>query len=177
MKRTTIWIVVIIVVMVLGLCIFKYNTIATKDQSLENAWAPLLNVLQPRYDEVPKFVNEIILYTGKEDDETKKLSSAYKNFKADSGFNGQIEDAGKIESALSKVIIDAGQRYPGITSHYQFINLKEGFQQTTTQMKPLVDAYNKAADDYNTYVRLFPNNFVALIMGFDFKAPYFMRNE
>jgi LemA protein len=175
MKRSTIWILAIVVAMLAGLCIVKYNALATNDQALENAWAPLQNILRPRYDAVPKYVNEVILYTGKGDSTTKSLSETYKEFQEARNYEDQIRSANRIEEALSVSIIEAGQRYPGIASHYQFMNLKAGFQASSVQIQPLADAYNSAVDRYNTYVRKFPNDLVALILGFQSKAPYFMR--
>ena len=177
MRRSSVWIVAIVVVMILGICIAKYNGLAVHDQALENAWTPLINVLQPRYDAVPKYVNEVILYTSQEDSATKELSAAYREFKDTTSYDDQIRTASKIEGALSVSIIEAGQRYPGITSHYQFMNLEGDFKKSSQQMQPLVAAYNSEVDKYNTYVRMFPNSIVAMILGFPSKAPYFMREN
>jgi len=177
MQKTTVWIIIIVVIILLGLCIVKYNTLAGLDEQLESAWTPLTNVLEPRYQQVPKLVNEVILYTGKEDKQTKELADAYKKYSSASGMSGQIEAANKLEAALSNLAIQGGQRYPGITSHYQFQNLMSGFKKSGDQMKGLVTAYNSAVDTYNTYVRKFPNNLVAFLVGFEFKANYFKRSK
>lgn len=168
-------IIIIIVVVVALLCILKYNTIAGYDEQVENAWSPLVSALDQRYDGVPKLVNEIILYTQHEDDATRALSQAEKKFDAASGMVAKVEAADDLEAQLSKVYIEAGQRYPGITSHYQFQALKENFEQSGKEMAQSMQGYNKAVEQYNTYARKFPNNLVALIMGFHHSYPYFKR--
>lgn len=177
MNKTAVWIIVIIIVMVVGLCIVKYNKIAALDEGLKKSWTPLSSALEPRYDEIPKLVNEVILYTGKEDSTTKTLADAQKKYAAANGMSARVEAAGEVEAALSNIIIQGGQRYPGIQSHYQFQNLKEGFIKTGDAMKPLINSYNAAVDTYNTYVRKIPNNVVAFLLGFEFEADYFKREK
>ncbi|MBT3182236.1 MAG: hypothetical protein HN337_07005 [Deltaproteobacteria bacterium] len=177
MNRTIFWVIGIIVAMLVLLCIFKYNSIAELDEGLANAWTPLENVLQPRYDAVPKLVNEVILYTGKEDKETKALADANKDYTSAGGMGAQVKAANKLEAAISDMIIEGGQRYPGISSHYQFMNLKQGFQKTGEQMQQLVKGYNSSVDKYNSYIRKFPNNLIAFLLGFEYRAEYFKRTK
>jgi len=177
MNKPIFWVVGIIVIIIVLLCIFKYNNIAALDEGLAKNWTPLESVLEPRYAEVPKLVNEIILYNGNEDKETKALAEAHKVYEAAGSMSAQVKAADKLEAAISGVIIQAGQRYPGIASHYQFINLKQGFEKTSEQMKSLVEGYNDAVDRYNTYIRKFPNNLIAFLLGFEFKAEYFKRSK
>ena len=96
MNRTAMWIVGIIVVVVVILCITKYNGLARLDEGLQKQWTPLISVLQPRYNAIPKLVNEIILYNGREDDETKALAKAQKEFAAANDMEGQVKAADKV---------------------------------------------------------------------------------
>lgn len=173
MNKTVAWIIGIIVVLVIIIFIAKFNKLSVYDEALSNAWTPLGNVLGPRYAEVPKLINEVILYTGKEDAETKDLMQKYREYSVTKGAAEQLETAGLLEEALASFFIQAGQRYPGISSHYQYMNLMQGFQQSASQMGPMVSAFNHEVDKYNSYAREFPNNLVAAFTGFGHEASYF----
>lgn len=173
MNKTTAWVVGIILVLVIVIFIAKFNKLSVYDEALSNAWTPLGNVLGPRYAEVPKLINEVILYTGREDAETKDLMQKYRELTAAKDAPEQLETAGPLEEALADFFIQAGQRYPGISSHYQYMNLMQGFQQSASQMGSLVTAFNQSVDKYNSYAREFPNNIVAAFTGFGHEAKYF----
>ena len=177
MKRSTFWVLAIAVVVLAIMCVSKYNELSVLDEGLEKQWAPLVNVLTPRYTQVPDLVNEVILYNGKKDEVVHNLATAYKHFNESSSISSQVAAANRIEAALSALFIEAGQRYPGIVSHYQFQNLKQVFQTTSADMDGLVNGYNKSVDDFNSYVRQFPNNIVGMLLGFGSSADYFRKEN
>ncbi len=177
MKGLTSWIIGILVVAVVLLCIYKYNKIVVYDEAVKETWTPLLGQLQQRYDQIPKLVNEIILYTNQEDEQTKSLAAADKKFNSAEGMIDKVKAANAVETALNNIFLQAGQRYPGIESHYQFMELNKGFQTTLQQMEAPMGAYNKMVDRYNTYVREFPGDFVALVLGFHGGYDYFKKEQ
>lgn len=175
MSRTTFWVVLILVAIVLGAAVHEFNTLTKIDERRQAAWTPLENVLKARYDLVPKLVTEIILYTGTEDPETKKLADNRKKFLGADDFPELVATADQLERSITDVFIQIKNRYPGIANSYQFVALNDGFQKSAEEMKPAVNAYNLVVDEYNTNVREFPKDIIAKLLGFEMKAPYFRR--
>ena len=175
MKRSTFWITIIIVAVVLGIAIAKFNGLSRFDEKRELAWTPLENVLKARYDLVPKLLNVVILYSGKEDPETKKIAGLRKQYGETRAFPEIVVAADSLETAITDMFIQISQRYPGISSSYEYVALQNGFNQSASAMQPLVDGYNLVVDQYNTYAREFPNNIVTKLFGFETRAPYFKR--
>ncbi len=175
MKGTTFWGAVLVVAVLLGVFIYKFNSLSSLDEKRELAWTPLENVLKARYDLVPKLVNVVIMYAGKEDDEMRKLAGLRRQYGETTGFPEVVSAANVLETAIIDMFIQITQRYPGITSNYEYVALQKGFQMTSEQMKPFVESYNSSVDQYNSYARQFPTNLVAALLGFETKAPYFGR--
>ena len=175
MKSTSYIVVGIIAAVLVVMCIVKYNGLVTNDESVAKSWPSLVSVLQQRYAAVPKLINSIILYNGHEDSYTKELAAAYKKFQEAGDMQEKVKAADKLEAALSSQFIQAGQRYAGISSNFQFTQLKKDFESTGPEVVKYAQAYNDTVDVYNTYVRKFPNNFFALILNFYGERPYFKR--
>jgi LemA protein len=177
MHRLALWLVVIIVALLLIMGIFKYNKMAAYDEGLEKAWNPLLNVLVPRYEEVPPIVDFVVMYNNGGNADTKALTDGYKLFKEAEGFKAKAKAADDLEVKITDFILQAQTKYPGIASHYQFVALQQDFEKSTHDMQPLASAYNDVVVEYNTYVRQFPNNIIAMILGFPSDTTYFGRDE
>ena len=174
-QKSTVTILIIVAVIIALLCITKYNAISTLDEAVDKSWSPLVSALQQRYDGVPKLVNEVILYTSQDDSTTKALAESDKAFNSAEGREDKVKAANVVEINLSKLFIEATQRYPGITSHYQFTALQKNFQVSGKAMSSAMDGYNDAVSEYNTYVRKLPNDLVAMIIGFNYREIYFKK--
>ena len=168
-------IAIIIAIVVVILCIAKYNTLSVNDEAVETAWSPLSSIMQERYDVVPKLVSSVVRYTGKRDEYTKALTNTYNNFNSASGIANKVDAANAIEGAYTKLFIEASQRYPGITSNYQVQAQRKIFDSTEQNLIPAASTYYSAVQKYNSYSRKFPTNVVALLMGFQMRFPYFKR--
>lgn len=176
MKGKTI-IIILIVAIVALMFIVKFNNLVTLREAVNSAWTPLVAQLNQRYDEIPKLVNETILYTTTEDAATHALASAQKEFTAATSMTDKAKTANIVEKTLEEYMLQAGQRYPGISGHYQFIELRQGFDKTKQQMEGPTNTYNKAIEKYNTYAKKFPNDIVALLFGFGSDKIYFMKEQ
>jgi LemA protein len=168
---------IIILLMIAGVCIVKFNNLVKLDEQVDVTWTPLSAQLQQRYDEVPKLVNEVILYTGREDDLTRKMAESYKTFTAAQGMIDKVKAANDVETSVEQLMLQAGQHYPGIESHFQFMELSKGFTTTMQHMAAPMAAYNATVDKYNTYVREFPNNIIAELFGYKHENIYFKKEQ
>jgi LemA protein len=59
------------------------------------------------------------------------------------------------------------ERYPDIKANQNFLQLQSQLEGTENRINVARDRYNEAVADYNTYIRVFPNNMFAGLFGFD----------
>ena len=168
------WITGIIVAIIVIYGIVAFNKISTRDEQVTTAWTPLASALELRYASVPALARSIIMYTGNDDETTKDLIRDQQAYMAANTVLGKATAASEIEEDLTRITVEGGQLYPGIQSHYQFTTLLGNFAASQQKMGPALDAYNLAADAYNTYIRKFPNNVIAAVLGFK-RAAYIKK--
>jgi len=124
---------------------------------------------------VPALARSIVMYTGSDDDTTKDLMKDQAAYMSAKTILEKATAANEIELDLTRITVEAGQLYAGIQSHYQFTSLMQNFQTSQQKMGPALDAYNLAADSYNTYIRKFPPNLIAAVLGFR-RAAYIKKS-
>lgn len=161
------WAVIAVVVIVLLLIgIVEFNSIARKDEAVVKAWTPLASALDLRYASVPALARAIVLYTGRDDETIKGLQADQQAYMRATTVATKAAAANAIEMDLNRIKVEAGQLYIGIESHYQFTELMDNFAVSQERMGPALAAYNAAVDAYNSAIRTFPSNLVALVCGF-----------
>lgn len=165
MRNGFLFTVIFIIILVL-IGIVQYNTIASRDEMVTTAWTPLSSALDLRYTAVPSLARSIILYAGREDETTKDLLADQQNYMNAKTVLTKAAAANDIELDLDRIRVEATQLYPGIGSHYQFIQLIQTFEESQKKMEASLAFYNVAIEKYNSYIRKFPNNIIALICGF-----------
>src|ERR1700722_5082764 len=68
------------------------------------------------------------------------------------------------------------EQYPDLKSSDQFRRLSDELAGTENRIAVERSRYNKALEDYNVYVRQFPNSVWAGIAGFHYRDEYFKGN-
>ena len=77
----------------------------------------------------------------------------------------------QLSSALSRLLVVV-ERYPELKANQNFQNLQAQLEGTENRISVERMKYNEAVQDYNTYIRSFPRNFIAGWFDFDRKAPF-----
>ena len=177
--------IAIAVVVVLGIALFgwvksAYNGMVASQEGVETAWAQVENVYQRRADLIPNLVNTVKGYAKHEQETLEKVINARANatsVKIDPSNMTEadlkkFQDAqGELSSALSRLIA-VSEAYPDLKANQNFLELQKQLEGTENRISRERQKFNKAAQDYNTQIRTFPNNILAGIFGFD-RKPYF----
>lgn len=164
----TAWALIVFLVIIAVLVgIVEFNSISRKDEAVAKAWTPLASALDLRYASVPALVRTIVLYTGRDDETSRKLTADQQAYMAATTVLSKATAANEIEMDLNRLKVQAGQLYAGIQSHYQFTELMDNFRTSQEKLGPALTAYNAAVDAYNSAIRQFPANIIAMILGFD----------
>ena len=157
-----------------------YNSMVTKDQAVKSQWADVQNSYQRRADLIPNLVNTV---KGAANFEKSTLTDVI-NARAKatsvqiSPDNLTPENIQKYQAAQSQLssglgrLLAVAENYPDLKANANFQELQAQIEGTENRINVERKKFNDATNDYNTYIRSFPNNLFAGMFGFQQK-PYF----
>jgi LemA protein len=178
------WVLLLLLVMTLGGC--GYNSIQSKDEAVKAAWSEVVNQYQRRADLVPNLVNTVKGYAAHEEEVFTKVTEARASVGkitvtaddlADEAKMKQFQQAqGELSSALSRLMA-VSENYPQLKADGLFQNLQAQLEGTENRVTVARNRYIQAVQDYNVYVRSFPQALTAMIFGYKTKANFTVENE
>lgn len=163
-----------------------YNEIQTLDESTKAAWSEVLNQYQRRNDLIPNVVNSV---KGEADFEKSTLTDVINaRAKATSiqatpelmenpeAFKKFTQAQGELSSALSRLLVTV-ERYPELKSNAAFQELRVQLEGCENRIAIARNRYIKTVQEYNTYIRQFPQMVWVWILGYKPKAQYTVADE
>jgi LemA protein len=163
-----------------------YNSIQSKDEGVKAAWSEVVNQYQRRADLVPNLVNTVKGYATHEEEVFTKVTEARASVGKVTINADQLDDAaavakfqqaqGELSSALSRLMA-VSDNYPQLKADGLFQNLQAQLEGTENRITVARNRYITAVQDYNTFVRSFPQNLTAMIFGYKQKANFTVENE
>ena len=185
MKKLGCLAIILIAIVIAALWGFgKYTSLVKEEQNVERAWSDVENQYQRRADLIPNLVETVKGYAEHESETLQNVIEARakatsvqidsKNLTEESLQQYQ-QAQGELGSALGKLLVSI-ERYPDLKANQNFLELQSQLEGTENRINNARDAFNSAAQTYNTAIRVFPANLVAKIGGFVSKA-YFKAAE
>lgn len=157
-----------------------YNEMVAKDENVEAAWANVQNAYQRRADLVPNLVNTV---KGAANFEKETLTQVIEarakatsvNISPDNLTPENIQRfqqaQGELSGALSRLLVSV-ERYPELKANQNFLELQAQLEGTENRISVERRKFNETVQDYNSYIRSFPRNFIAGWFDFE-KKGYF----
>ncbi|MCF8464978.1 MAG: LemA family protein [Flavobacteriales bacterium] len=164
----------------MGLQSCQYNTMVEKQEAVTAQWSQVENVHQRRADLIPNLVSTVKGYadfeqetlTGVIEARAKATSVTVDPSKLDASSIQKFQEAQDgLSSALSKLMVVV-ERYPDLKANQNFLELQSQLEGTENRIAVERRKFNETAQDYNTYIRKFPNNMIAGMFDFE-KKEYF----
>lgn len=160
-----------------------YNQIQQKDEAVKAGWSEVLNEYKRRADLIPNLVATVKGYAQQEQDVLLGVTEARAkvsqiNVNADDAASlAQFQQAqGELSGALSRLMVVV-ENYPNLKSDQAFLGLQTQLEGSENRITVARGRYIKAVQDYNTYIRSFPQNLVAMIFGYKPKPNFTVENE
>ena len=163
-----------------------YNSIQSRDEGVKAAWSEVLNQYQRRADLVPNLVNTVKGYAAHEEAVFTQVTNARAKVGQTTISVDDLDDAakmqqfqaaqGELSSALSRLMV-VSENYPQLKADGLFQNLQAQLEGTENRVTVARQRYVTAVQDYNTFVRSFPQNLTAMIFGYKTKANFSVENE
>lgn len=163
-----------------------YNAIQQKDEAVTAAWSEVLNQYQRRADLVPNLVNTVKGYASHEEEVFTRVAEARSQvgtlkitpeMLSDPAILSKFQAAqGELSSALTRLMA-VSENYPDLKADGLFQNLQAQLEGTENRITVARNRYVTAVQDFNTFVRSFPQNLTAKMFGYPTKANFSVENE
>ena len=160
------------VFMVFGSYVSARNQMVAKDQAVKEAWSNVDADLERRADLIPNLVETVKGFTKEESTVFGDIANARAGMLNAQGTQAKIAANNQLDGALGRLLM-LTENYPQLRSSDQFMRLQDELAGTENRIGVARKRYNDALQDYNTFVRQFPNSVWAGIAGFQVNNNYF----
>ena len=169
--------VVLILVVLLGFgsYIGAKNTLVQKNEDVDRSYSQVNVVQQRRLDLIPNLVASVKGYVNEETTVLTNIANARAGVLGATDRASSIQANTKLDVALGP-FFRLQEQYPNLKGSEQFTRLEDELAGTENRIAVERSRYNKTLEDYNVYVRQFPNSFWANIAGFRYRDEYFKGN-
>ena len=175
--------VIVVFVLMLAKCgVGTYNKMVSMDESVTSQWAEVQNQYQRRYDLIPNLVATVKGYAAHESEVYEKVAEARSQaggvVKVDESILNdpqafaryqQIQD--QLGASLQRLLM-VSENYPELKADQNFLALQDQLEGTENRITVARKNFNDQAQQYNSYIRTFPNNIIAAMSNFE-KKQYF----
>jgi LemA protein len=180
MKRTFAYALLLIILFGLSGC--GYNTMQKNEEVVKAAWGDVEATYQRRNDLIPNLVEVVKGYAKHEQDTLKAVTEARAKVGSIQVTKGMIDDPkaiaqfqqaqGAMSSALSRLMVVV-ERYPDLKANQNFRDLQHQLEGTENRINVARTRYNKAVQEFNTSIRIFPNSMTnSLFLHLQPKEPF-----
>lgn len=152
-----------------------YNELIFLRMRTRTYQADIAAALQKRFDMIPALAETVDRYVDHESGVFSQVSRLRSQWSLVKQAPQMLESAGPIESSLSKLIA-LEEKYPALLADKNFKDMQENIKATEIEVLARREDYNLAVGAYNTEIKTFPVNIVALLFGFE-EARFFHYNE
>jgi LemA protein len=163
-----------------------YNSIQSGDETVNAAWADVINQYKRRADLIPNLVSTVKGYAEHEQDVLTKVAEARSkatsmNIDAsvlndEQAFKRFQEAQTAVSGALSRLLAVA-ENYPQLKADANFRDLQAQLEGTENRITVARTRYIDSVKAYNTVVRSFPSNLTAKLFGATVKPNFSVENE
>jgi LemA protein len=159
-----------------------YNTMQANEEAVFAAWGDVEATYQRRLDLIPNLVEVVKGYAKHEADTLKAVTEARakagsmqisKGMLNNPEAFGKFQQAqGELSGALSRLMVIV-ERYPDLKANQNFMDLQNQLEGTENRINVARVRYNKAVQDFNTSIRIFPNSLTnSLLLHLERKEPF-----
>jgi len=161
-----------------------YNSMVSKDEAVSSQWANVETAYQRRADLIPNLVSTVKGYADFEQEtltqvieaRSKATSMNVDASKLDASTIQQFQaNQAQLSGALSRLMVVV-EKYPDLKANQNFLELQSQLEGTENRISVERRRFNEMVQDYNTYIRKFPNNFISGWFGFEQRG-YFKSDE
>ncbi len=152
-----------------------FNKLITMDETLNESWAQVENVMQRRYDLMPNLINTVKGYAKHEKELFENIAESRSKLAGAGNAQSKMKAANGLEGSLSRLLVVV-ERYPDLKANANFIRLMDELAGSENRLTVERQRYNKAVKNFNITIRRFPSSIIANNLGYE-KKDMFQMNE
>jgi len=161
------WIIAVVAILVLVIWpISIYNGIIKSEVNIDTAWGQVQSVYQRRADLIPNLVETVKGIKDFEQETFLAITEARSRWQGATTSGEQVVAANQLESAISRLLLVV-ENYPDLKSSQNFLALQDELAGTENRISVERQRYNQAVGTFNKKLRVFPNNIIASMFGFE----------
>ncbi|SMB85320.1 LemA family protein [Hymenobacter roseosalivarius DSM 11622] len=176
MKRFLLYLFGMMVLLTQSSC--GYNGMVSRDEAVKAQWGNVQNAYQRRADLIPNLVNTV---KGAANFEQSTLTGVIEarakatsvQLSADQLTPENIQKFQAAQSQLSSGLgrlLAVSENYPELKANANFQELQAQIEGTENRINVERNKFNNITNDYNGFIRQFPNNLFAGVFGFSAKG-------
>jgi len=156
------------------------KSLVTLDENTKSKWGEVQNQYQRRADLVPNLVNTVKGAANFEKSTLEAVTQARANatslkVDADDLSPEKIREfqqrQGELSQALGRLLMIT-ENYPELKANQNFLSLQDQLEGTENRITVARKNFNDAVQQYNTKLRVFPNNIFGGMLGFERKGMF-----
>lgn len=159
----------------------RYNNLVILRENVDEKWSQVENVYQRRLDLIPNLVATVKGYATHEKETLTEVIEArnqalqtkidVSSLNDEAKFTAFAKAQDKVSSVLSRLMVVV-ERYPDLKASQNFLALQSQLEGTENRIAVERKRYNQTVRNYNTSIKRFPTNMMALAFGFN-QVTYF----
>ncbi len=165
-------VIIVLLLFVGGSYVSTKNTLVQKNEEVDRQYSQVNVAQQRRLDLIPNLVASVKGYVNEETTVLTNIANARAAVIGATDRASSIQANNRLDVALSP-LLRLQEAYPNLKGNEQFIRLEDELAGTENRIAVERGRYNKDLEDYNVYVRQFPNSLWAGMAGFSYRNEYF----
>lgn len=163
-------------IILIGLFVlFLYNSLVRARIRVREAWSGIEIQLKRRSSLIPNLIQAVKGYAKHEKEVFENVTKARTALMGAKDPKAAAEANNMLAGAL-KTLFAVAEAYPELKASDNFKELQEELSDTETKIAASRQFYNANVMDYNTKIKVFPNNLLAGMMGFK-EEEFFATDE
>ncbi len=154
-----------------------YNMMIELQEPIDEHWAKIEVNLKRRFDLIPNFVKTVKKYASHEKEIFTQIAESRAKLSGGGASTAEKAQASSsLGAALGRLLMIV-ERYPDLKANANFKALQDELAGSENRIAVSRNRYNEAVKYYNKYIRKFPTNFMARLVGFTKAEYYKIENE
>ena len=158
--------VILAIVVLIAIFVWAtYNSLVTLKIRVDEAWSDITVQLKRRADLIPNLVSTVKGYAKHESGVFEEVTKARSAIMDAKGVKETAQAENMLQDAL-KSLFAVSEAYPDLKANQNFADLQNELVDTEDKIQAVRRFYNGGVRDFNTKIKLFPNNIFAGMLGF-----------
>lgn len=169
-------VMVLVLLLAGGSYVSAKNAMVQKNEDVTTAYSQVNIQQQRRMDLIPNLVASVKGYVNEESTVLTNIANARAGVIAAGSDRASSIKANEALSVAISPLLRLQEQYPNLRSNEQFTRLNDELAGTENRIAVARQRYNTTLNDYNVYIKQFPNSFWAGIAGYHYRDEYFKGN-